>query len=292
MTRFLFPERIESSFNGYSVFVDFYEQTRPLSMEKIALDFRQTNWFEANLSAVLGSLLNYHLEKLNTFTFENLSTKVSNVLKRNHFLSNFGDLPINDYYKTTIQYRKFKTTEENYFKEYLDNELLSKEEMPGMSALLRKKINESIFEIFNNAAIHGDCKNVFTCGQYYPTNNRLDFTIVDLGKTIKTGVNNFLKKNLSGIECIVWAVEEGNTTKRRTIPGGLGLSLIRGFLKINGGMIQIISADGYWEQRINSVDKKALPKNFPGTIVNLEFNLIDKAQYFLASETIDESEIF
>lgn len=61
---------------------------------------------------------------------------------------------------------------------------------------------------------------------------RLNFTIVDLGKTIKTGVNNFLKKNLSGIEYIAWAVEEGNTTKRGTIPGGLGLSLIREFLKI------------------------------------------------------------
>ncbi|MCL5055576.1 MAG: hypothetical protein M1169_06475 [Firmicutes bacterium] len=61
---------------------------------------------------------------------------------------------------------------------------------------------------------------------------REPLTIVDLGKTIKTGVNNFLKKNLSGIEYIAWAVEEGNTTKRGTIPGGLGLSLIREFLKI------------------------------------------------------------
>lgn len=289
--RFKFPNRIESDFDGYNTLMDFYDKIKDLAFGEIILDFSNTVWFEANLIAILGAILSKAQSEINDVKIENLSITIKKLFSRNHFLSHFGGLQIPDYYETTTKYRKFKITEEKLFKDYLDSELLSKKAMPDMSVLLRKKINESIFEIFNNAVIHGHCDNIFSCGQYYPAYKKLDFTIVDIGNTIKYNVNNYLKNNLSGEGSIKWAIIQGNTTKNGSIPGGLGLSLIREFLKMNSGKIQIISSDGYWEQKGDVEIGKVFSQTFPGTIVNLEFNIDDKSHYYLSSE-INEKEIF
>ncbi len=289
--QFEFPQDIKSNYNGYNILIDFYSKTNDLGFNEITLDFGNTDWFEANLTAILGAILSNVQDNLNDIKIEGLAKKFIDLFSRNHFLSHFGGLKILDYYETTIKYRKFKTTEEKLFKEYLDRELLSKQAMPDMSVLLKKKINESIFEIFNNAVIHGNCQNIFTCGQYYPNKNKLDFTIVDLGKTIRTNVNKYVNNDLSGEDAIKWAVTEGHTTKCGQIPGGLGLSLICEFLRKNSGRIQIISADGYWEQIKGIETGKSFSQTFPGTIVNLEFNLADQSHYCLSSE-IDERNIF
>lgn len=286
-----FPQNISSDFEGYNALIDFYNKTAEVGFDEIILDFAKTTWFEANLTAILGAILNKIQSELNDVKIANLSQKMRTLLSRNHFLSHFGGLKIPDYYKTTIKYRKFKTGEEKIFKEYLDGDLLSKEAMPDMSSSLRKKINESIFEIFNNAVIHGDCKNIFSCGQYYPNKKRLDFTIVDLGKTIKANVGRYLRRNVPGKDSIRWAVTLGNTTKQGQIPGGLGLSLIREFLEKNNGKIQIISSDGYWEQKGQGEREGGFSQIFPGTIVNLEFNIDDRSYYYLSSE-INKEEIF
>jgi len=105
------------------------------------------------------------------------------------------------------------------------------------------EIIRSIFEIYSNAVLHGDCLNVYSCGQFYPrkTPPRIDFTIVDVGKTIKKNVNNFLQKELSGIDAIEWALAENNTTKpkEKNIPGGLGLKIICEFARLNNGKVHI-----------------------------------------------------
>lgn len=289
--RFEFPNNIRSDFEGYKILTDFYSKTNNLAFSEITLDFGKTQWLEANLIAILGAILNKIQSQLNNVKIVNLSGKTKDILLKNHFLSHFGGLKILDYYGTTIKYRKFKTGEEKLFKEYLDRELLSKKAMPEMSVLLRKKINESIFEIFNNAVIHGDCSHIFSCGQYYPNKKRLDFTIVDIGRTIKANVNSYVITNVSGKEAIKWAVTEGKTTKRGQIPGGLGLSLIREFLEKNNGKIQIVSADGYWEQKGGNDTGRDFSQVFPGAIVNLEFNIDDKSHYCLSSE-IDKDNIF
>jgi len=289
--RFEFPGNVQNNFEGYRSLIELFNAVDGCVFDEIILDFDKTTWFEANLTAVLGAVLSKAQSEVNTVRIENLHNNVDDILSRNHFLSHFGGREIFDLFSSTIKYRRFRITEEKLFKEYLDRELLSKEALPSMSTLLRKKINESIFEIFNNAVIHGSCGNIFSCGQYYPKRKRLDFTIVDLGITIKVNVNKYLGKNYSGSRAIQWAVSEGHTTKQSQIPGGLGLSLIREFLEKNNGKIQIISADGYWEQAGTEKVVENFSQEFQGTIVNLEFNVEDKGHYCLSSE-IKEDEIF
>jgi hypothetical protein len=98
---------------------------------------------------------------------------------------------------------------------------------------------------------------------------------------------------MSGIEAIEWAIKESNTTKPkdRNIPGGLGLKLICEFARMNNGKVQIVSSDGCWQLTRNNEERFTLDYPFPGTIVNLEFNLDDKSFYYLEEEN-EESIIF
>jgi hypothetical protein len=87
-------------------------------------------------------------------------------------------------------------------------------------------------------------------------------------------------------------MEGQNTTKTGPIPGGLGLKLLREFITLNKGCIQVVSDKGFWEQDSNgNVITKAFSYPFPGTVVNIEINTADKNTYALSSE-ISTDDIF
>jgi hypothetical protein len=236
------------------------------------------------LSAVLGAICaQFDNERIR---FINLSSTLEKELHRNQYLS-YIDNSVDQFFDDdVITYRKFTPYADIEFIEYIRTELLSKPDFPKHSNLLGKKINESIFEVFENARTHGHCKHIFTCGQYYPqkTIKKLDMTIVDMGKTIKTNVNEYLKTVLSGSETITWALEYGNTTKTGTVSGGLGLDIIMEFIKLNKGKVQIVSSDGYWEFSKGKKITRLFKHSFPGTIFNIEFNLDDQDFYYLKEE--------
>jgi hypothetical protein len=292
MIKISIPPKVCSDFDGYNFFIETMHKLKDTLLEDIIFDFRDNTWFEANLCAIMGAVLNTVQEKLNNVSLLNINQYTERILRKNQFLASFGDYPIPDKYDTTIKYRRNKLNEEKLIKEFLFNELLWKRDFPKLSSAAQKEIVRSIFEIYSNAIIHGNCDYVYSCGQYYPNKPQpsLDFTIVDLGNTIKTNVNNFLGSGFSGIEALEWAVKENNTTKPKhaNIPGGLGFKLIRDFIQINKGKIQIISADGFWELKKGELTSKSFSSEFLGTIVNLEFNLDDKAYYSLKTEKVED----
>ena len=288
--------RYSSDFDGFNKLSKLFMELGPLEFELIQLDFKNCTWFEANLCAVLGGIINQIQNNLNRVQLVNLPPQIERIFSKNHFLSYFGESPVSDFYKTTIKYRRYKPAEEILFKKYLDEELLSKEDMPEMSVTIEQKINESIFEIFVNACTHGETENIFSCGQYFPNKQpdpRIDFTIVDLGKTIRKNVSDFLKKEVTSKQALMWATSKRNTTKTGSVPGGLGLKLIQEFLKLNNGEMQIVSDDGFWQLSKNSATfTKLMTNRFPGTIVNLEININDKNYYYDSEEELDERDIF
>ncbi len=282
-----FNHQIRSDSSGYKFLTQIYHEAKDLPSTQIVFDFTKTRWFEANLSAVLGAIVELLDEEGKRITFQNFQPKVDDILKRNGFLNTSTENSEWDIFGTTVPYRSFSQKNDSQFIRYIAKEVLKKRDFPKHSERLGKKINESIFELFENARTHGHCKQIHTCGQYYPNKvpPRLDITIVDMGKTIKANVNEYLNENLNGDLCIDWAVQYGNTTKQGVISGGLGLDVIMEFLKLNKGKIQIISADGYWENRRGIISKSIFSKPFPGTIVNIEFNLNDDKIYYLDDET-------
>lgn len=139
-------------------------------------------------------------------------------------------------------YQRFDIEDDRYFSNYIEKGLVNRQEIPNMSSGLHKQFYQSILEIFNNAVVHSKSKlGVFSCGQYFPQRNRLAFSVADLGVGIQENVNHYLKMDISPEEAIDWATQDNNTTKNANIPGGLGLKLLREFIDLNGGCIQIVS---------------------------------------------------
>ena len=269
---------------GFASLAKIYQQVKPCQFETIQLDFQNTTWFDANMLAMLGAIMEFAWT--NEFDIVNLGPEQEKIFKKTRY-SYFGGESLPDRYQTTVEYRKSKVSEIGSFEKYLEKKLLVHPGLPNMSALLRKKIKESILEIFNNAKMHGNCEFVFSCGQYYPRKGRLDFTIVDIGNTIHKNVRDYSGRNVSGKRAIEWAVSERTTTRKGNIPGGLGFAVIREFLCKNNGKMQIASADGYWYEKGRISNSEDLNVFFGGTAVNLEFNVNDQSSYCLTSEIED-----
>ncbi|PIB37416.1 hypothetical protein BFP72_05390 [Reichenbachiella sp. 5M10] len=253
----------------------------------MVFDFTYTTWFEANLSAVLGAICELLTNQGKHVVVGGCNYAIQDVLQRNRFLCEFGYEPKRDIHQTMVAYTRFNPNEGDRFLEYIKNKLLAKPDFPSHSPNLGKKIRESIFELYENARTHGLCEQIHACGQYFPRKDnikRLDLSIVDMGQSIKYNVNNYLGSQMTGSEAIEWALKYGNTTKTGDISGGLGLDIMFQFIKLNQGKVQIISSDGYWEYRRGEVRMLDFDLSFPGTIVNIEFNLSDTHDYYLEGE--------
>ncbi|MDL1974769.1 MAG: ATP-binding protein [Deltaproteobacteria bacterium] len=221
-----------------------------------------------------------------------IKSGVANILSKNGFLSNYGREKIPDHWGTTIPYQRFDVKDDRYFAGYIENEFMQRSEIPVMSPGLQKKFRESIFEIFSNAVLHSQTKmGIFSCGQFFPKRDRLDFSVADLGIGIRRNVKENAGLDLAPENAIIWATEGRNTTKRGQIPGGLGLKLLSEFIDLNGGRIQIVSDTGYWKREKRKIFTARLDLPFPGTVVSVEINTADKQSYALTHE-LSETDIF
>lgn len=281
---------INNTFESYQSLISFYNENKFKGFSNIHLELR--GFFSANMSAALGAVLDLLSDGFNTIKFEYIRGDVESILSKNDFLTFYGRKRAVDIYGTTIKFQKLKPTDGKFFKSYVIEELLNTHvgDLPKMSAGVKEKIVEAIYEIFVNAQIHSEAKNIYTCGQFFPQKNKIEFTIVDTGIGFRQKVNSRFNWNLSSEEAINWAVQDKKTTKIG-IPGGIGLAVMSEFIKVNGGKFQIISDDGFYEFDANGVALKRFKSGFPGTIVNLQFKTDDNHNYLLKSE-ININDIF
>lgn len=277
---------------GFEALVKLWAQTETCFLDDIDIDMSAVTWFDADMCAALGAILYRLGENLNTVKLKNIRSDVESILSKNRFLSTYGREKIPDQWGTTLPYQRFDTKDDRYFASYIETELINRSEMPVMSPGLLKKFRESIFEIFSNAVLHSKTEHgIFSCGQFFPKRNRLNFSVTDLGIGICQNVKENTNLDLTPEDAIVWATQGHNTTKRGKIPGGLGLKLLREFIKLNGGCIQIVSDAGYWRQEKDKIILAHLSQPFPGTVVSVEINTTDSQSYVLSSE-LSEADIF
>jgi len=285
------PE-IRHSQDGFEAMVRLFSKTEECLFDDIEIDMGGVGWFDADMCAPFGALLYKLSDRINTVELTNIPQAVTTILSKNGFLSNYGREKLPDTFGTTIPYMRFDAKDDRYFAGYIEDEFVRRSEMPRMSRGLVKKFRESVFEIFSNAVIHSQTKlGIFSCGQYFPKRDRLDFAVADLGIGIRQNVLDNTDLDLKAHAAIAWATDGQNTTKRGQIPGGLGLKLLREFISLNGGRIQIVSDSGYWALERDKVTMREIKYKFPGTVVSIEIDTADKRSYKLSSE-ISEKDIF
>ena len=282
--RFPLPE-IHHDHASFDALAQLHARTKEYVFDDIEIDMGLTHWFDAEMCAAFGAILHNLRTRLNEVNLIHIPPRVEEILSKNGFLSHYGREKIPDWWRTTIAYQRFDVKDDHYFAEYIEKEFIHRSEIPIMSPGLLKKFRESIFEMFSNAVLHSQTRlGIFSCGQYFPNQNRLDFTVADLGVGIRKNIRDYIGYALSPEKAIIWATEEFNTTKRGNVPGGSGLKILRDFIGLNGGSIQIVSDAGYWQFRDGKVVTEPLSFPFPGTVVSVEINTADKHVYSLTSE--------
>ncbi len=288
MNRDFTLRNISSDINGYQQLINLRNTILPLSFEEVPIKI--CTWFDANLAAPLGGILDYAESKGNTVRIDSLDESIKAILQKNGFLAHFGYPQISDTHLTTIKYLKLKPTDTRYFHLYILNDLLQRPELPSLGSTLKRKIAESIYEIFVNAQIHSKTSFIYTCGQFYPQKNELIFTICDTGIGFKETVQNRFNKKLSAKQAILWAIKEGHTTKVN-ISGGIGLAILKDFIVQNKGAFQIISNDGLYELADGKETYSSFLGEIHGSIVTMKINTNDTTKYNIPVET-DTLEIF
>jgi hypothetical protein len=283
---------IRSSLDGFNNIARIAKDTHDLWLDSAELDFSRCGFFEANMSAPLYAVIARMRNELNDVSVHNVPSEIERILKKNHFLTVFNMTSLADNNQTTLPFKIFKLHAGDQFYDYLES-YMNGRGIPRMSEALTKRFRQSLVEIFLNASIHSDSSSgIFVCGQFFPQKHRLDFTIADAGIGIRENVRRYTGiKKMSSCAAINWALTEGNTTNIGKQPGGLGLKLIKEFIRMNEGKLQIVSRFGYYEFSTRRDFVEKMDYDFPGTSVNIEINTQDTSSYCLKSE-LSSDDIF
>lgn len=275
------PSRVEANEAGFNWLAQVAHRLNPLWREDICFLGRGTTFFEGNLCAPLGAVLHDAVTNQNTISIgDEVSGKVLEVWSKNEFWRHFDGARMEDTFDTTLAYRQFPLGHDRKkFAAYVTRELMSKELPQNMAQSARDGFARSIAEIFDNAVMHSQSRHgVFSCGQFFPHQFRLTFTLTDLGVGFRRNIEQRWNAKLSDEAAIRWAVARGHTT-RLDGNGGSGLAELRQFFARNGGRMQIVSGQGFWEVQGDVEKQSALRHSFPGSFVNLEINTEDTAVY-------------
>jgi hypothetical protein len=246
--------------------------------EDIRFDFSQCGFLRPNAVAFLGGLARLVESRKGSAEFDwgTLHDQaVLNNLKQNGFAGAFG-YPSSGWDGNSIPYREDNSLNMNEIMDYLTFNWIGKGWVQ-VSHRLRDAIAGRMWEIYNNAFEHsGSQIGVFSCGQYFKTYNDLILSVVDFGQGVPAKVRGFFRQHteedlvsrLSGASCLKWAFQAGNTTKIGE-PAGSGLDLLKDFIRVNHGRLEVYSNEGYALINKDGERYENRPISFEGTIFHI-----------------------
>ncbi len=279
----LYLPNLESNFDGFNVLAELHATAQADKFREMEINLSRLTSFDANMCAPLGAVLAKSADAYKVVSLVNAPPTFQSILERNGFLANFGFAPPAETNPTSLPYQRFKLTETKLFDDYLAAHLPGKG-LPTMTSEFALLFQQSLFEIFANSSWHSDSKlGVFSCGQFFPIHHRVDISLADAGIGIPRKVNEAFGVAIAPVPALRWSLQEGHTTKKGNPPGGVGLKLLKDFIQINGGCVQIASGGAFWQFNAGKETFSRFTQPFPGTAVNLEVNTDDPRIYHLAA---------
>lgn len=206
-----------------------------------------------------------------------------------------------DKYETEYNIDKLKNSKELAYYKFHGKENTEKP-IKHISKLLSKHIltfeigdlddflNTTIGEIFSNSNNHSDQDEVFFASSVEEIDNQiyLNVSIIDYGTTIQKNVRHFLGNDeLLGSECIEWAIQPMNTTRKGS--GGHGLPMLIRYMKAAKGSLILLSGESYYslyngQEEIHNVDGGY----FNGTSVNFTVKLDNESLILIYDPNSEE----
>ena len=276
---------VHSNRQGFESIGALAKAAEGLFADRLQLNMSRVSFFDANMAAPLGAILAQVADKFNLVEIVDVPDKVEQELRKNRFLTNYWYESLDDADHTTMPFRRMRLSDEGEFEEYIHRQL-SGRGIPRMSEGASRVFKKKGFEVYQNAIVHSESElGVFVCGQFFPQQHRLDFTIADVGIGIRETVRRYFNDTrISSLPALKWALKPLNTTKRGPHPGGLGLEFLQKFAGLNEGKIQIASRFGFYELNCDKETFAKMEADFPGTAVTIGINTADEGVYFLKSE--------
>jgi len=262
----------------------------------ITFDFSTCNFLRPNAVAFLGGLARLVESRQGRVTFDwnTANDKILAILRQNGFARAFGYTGVLGGPGNSIPYREDQT-QSIHASDVKDDiiDCLTYEWLGhgwvNVSPKLRNVIVGRVWEIYANAFMHADSViGVFSCGQFFWRMGLLKLAVVDFGVGIPARVREFFKDYpLSGqfasAACLRWAFLPGNSTISEGTGRGIGLDMLKEFVYVNHGKLEIYSEDAYALITNRKELYRKRPSFFEGTVVNITL-LCDEKFYHLIDE--------
>jgi anti-anti-sigma regulatory factor len=284
--------RINDSPDDYAVLFELCQQVRTSQETEVVFDFATCDFFRQSGVAFIGGLVRWARSQGKQVTLTNLNNEhVARNLRKNGFMEAFG-LPAEALSRTAVPYREDRHKAAEDYLIYLNERWLHSERI-HLSQKLRQAILSTVIEAYINVFDHAySSVGAFTCGQFYSKPKEIMLTLVDFGIGIPATVRRHLRQPSLGVqEALRWVFQEGNSTKAQRMARGNGLKILKSFVSLNQGRLEIYSEDGY--ARIDQTDEHYTTHaaSFTGTVVQIALKS-DERYYQLVDEDDDTEELF
>ena len=253
----------------------------------IKLDFTPCKFLRQNAVAFLGGairLIESQGGKVD-INRKTLLPQVEENLVKNSFLKTFSGEKQLCGQGNTIPFREDQEWENAKMVDFLKDKWLGRGWL-HISDKLRDIIVSKVAEIYLNSFEHSHSQiGVFSCGQHYPSLNELVLTVIDFGVGIPKNVNSyFLRKDIKSSKALEWSFKSGCTTNPKNFGRGLGLDILKNFVKANEGSLEVFSLDGFVKISQNEDIFEDRDSFFQGTLINIKLKC-DENRYILAGES-------
>lgn len=255
--------------------------------KNICFDFSRCKALRPNAVVFLGGfarLVESHGGTV-VFDFKTLSKAMMKNLCQNGFAGTFGH-PSLGWDGHTIPYREDRVQNVNGIMDYLTDSWIGKGWV-HVSPRLRDAIAGRMWEIYSNAYEHSNTQiGVFSCGQHLFRQNKLVLSVVDFGQGIPAKIRKFAgnddprAQSLPASLCLKWAFTRGKSTCTGSVARGLGLDLLKEFVQLNQGKLEVYSNEGY---AIIDKDGERYANRcitFDGTLVHITLRCDEKLYRF------------
>ena len=263
---------------------------------QVQFDFSRCGFLRQNAVAFLGGLVRsiQHRRGAVLIDWNSIQRDVAKNLARNGFMQSFGG-PASAWSGNSVPFREDRVPNNQGVIDYLGRMWLG-QGWVHVSNKLRDAIVGCVWEIYENAFEHAfepgkPNIGIFSCGQHFPRQQTLDLTVLDFGVGIPSNVRIFSRDpNYPAHKALQWAFSPGTTTKPNGMGRGMGLDLLKRFIKLNKGRLEVFSHEGYAVISENEESFGTRSIYYEGTLMSIRL-VCDESFYKLQSE-VDEGPIF
>jgi hypothetical protein len=209
---------IGTSIYGVQAILGFYNYAKGLQSTSLDFDISSKIKVDANLSALIYAIC-YKLKIENDVSVNLVYNANQNIFERNGLVSHLqgygNDNQYVDNRHSAIALTTFDKLDEDEFCGYLRNEFFGHRGTAQIDKVTKDALRDQYVEIFSNVEIHTNTDHpVFACGQYFPHNGILKFSLVDLGCGFLQPIQKFTEGQINDDKsALVWATSDINTTK-------------------------------------------------------------------------------